>query len=246
MHVKPIKTCRVNACQDLNQFVDAHLPTISEESIVVITSKVVSICEGRTVPKNSITKEKLIQQEADIIIASAESSGERIVLTLKNNLLIPSAGIDESNGNDAYVLYPKDCFASAKQLWSLLRTKRRVQRLGILITDSHTTPLRKGVTGIALAWWGFDPLFSYIGKPDLYGHPLRVTCINVVDALTVSAVFAMGEGNECTPLAMIEHAPHVTFNENSHAYREVCIAPEEDLYQPLLKSLFLKDTKPTS
>jgi putative folate metabolism gamma-glutamate ligase len=243
MHIESIKTCRVNAFQDLNRFVDAYLPTISEESVVVVTSKVVSICEGRTIPKHSITKEKLIQQEADIIIANTKLSNEHIVLTLKNNLLIPSAGIDESNGNDAYVLYPKDCFASAKQLWSFLRTKRRIQKLGILITDSHTTPLRKGVTGIALAWWGFDPLFSYIGKPDLYGHPLRVTCINVVDALAASAAFLMGEGNECTPLAIVENAPHMTFNENLHTYREVCIAPEEDLYQPLLKSLSLKDNK---
>jgi putative folate metabolism gamma-glutamate ligase len=243
MYIESIKTCRVHTFQDLNRFVDAHLPPISEESVVVVTSKVVSICEGRTVPKHAITKEKLIQQEADIIIANTKLSNKRIVLTLKNNLLIPSAGIDESNGNDAYVLYPKDCFASAKQLWSFLRTKHRVQKLGILITDSHTTPLRKGVTGIALAWWGFDPLFSYIGKPDLYGHPLRVTCINVVDALAASAAFLMGEGNECTPLAMIENAPYMAFNENLHAYHEVCIAPEKDLYQPLLKSLSLKDNK---
>ncbi|MDR2769759.1 MAG: coenzyme F420-0:L-glutamate ligase [Puniceicoccales bacterium] len=246
MRIEPIKTCRVNAFQDLNQFVDAYLPAISEESVVVVTSKVVSICEGRTVPKHSVTKEKLIQQEADAIIANSQSSNEHIVLTLKNNLLIPSAGIDESNGNDAYVLYPKDCFTSAKQLWSFLRTKHHIQKLGILITDSHTTPLRKGVTGIALAWWGFAPLFSYIGKPDLYGHPLRVTCINVVDALATSAVFVMGEGNECTPLAMIENAPHITFNENLHAYREVCIAPEKDLYQPLLKLLSLKSSKTSS
>ncbi|MDR1255280.1 MAG: coenzyme F420-0:L-glutamate ligase [Puniceicoccales bacterium] len=243
MHIKAIKSCRVNAFQDLNRFVDAYLPMISEESIVVVTSKVVSICEGRTVPKHSVTKEKLIQQEADLVIANTKLSNEHIVLTLKNNLLIPSAGIDESNGNDAYVLYPKDCFASAKQLWSFLRTQRRIQKLGILITDSHTTPLRKGVTGIALAWWGFDPLFSYVGKPDLYGYPLRVTYINTVDALAASAAFLMGEGDECTPLAMIENAPHMTFNENLHTYHEVCIAPEEDLYQPLLKSLSPEDNK---
>ena len=98
MQIKAIKTDRITQSQDLNRFVDAALPTLSEGTIVVITSKVVSLCEGRTVDTATISKKDLILQEADCVIPS-EGHDERIVLTYKNHILIPSAGIDESNSN---------------------------------------------------------------------------------------------------------------------------------------------------
>lgn len=214
------------------------MPKLEERSIVVVTSKVVSICEGRTAPQNSISKAALVAKEADRIIPNPEASDDRIILTYKNHLLIPSAGVDESNGNGQYILYPQYPFQSAQKLWSYLRKKRSLQSLGVVITDSRTTPLRWGVTGVALAWWGLDPVTSYIGKPDLFGHPLRVTKINVADALAVCAVFAMGESSEGTPLAIITDAPHVHFNEKPQSVEKLCVAPQEDLYRPLLKSLW--------
>ena len=90
---------------------------------------------------------------------------------------------------------------------------------------------------VALAWQGFEPTVSYIGKPDLFGQPLRVTKINVADALAVSAVFSMGESSECTPIALITEAPHVIFDDKNHNADELCIDPKEDLYRPLVMRL---------
>lgn len=238
MQIKAIKTDRVTQPQDLNRFVDEALPMLSEETIVVITSKVVSLCEGRTVDTSTISKKDLIYQEADRVIPS-DNNNERIVLTYKNRILIPSAGIDESNSNGRYILYPKDPFLSAKKLYDYLKRRRQLKHLGVLITDSHTTPLRRGVTGIALAWWGFQPCKSLVGAPDLFGHPLQVTHINVADALAVSAVFNMGESSECTPLAIVTEAPHVQFDKGTetHDIDEIAIDPKVDLYRPLLKPL---------
>ena len=240
MQIKAIKTDRVTQPQDLNRFVDEALPTLSEGTVVVITSKVVSLCEGRTVDTSTISKKDLIYQEADRVIPS-DNNDERIILTYKNHILIPSAGIDESNSNGRYILYPKDPFLSAKNLYNYLKQRRQLKHLGILITDSHTTPLRRGVTGIALAWWGFQPCKSLVGAPDLFGHPLQVTHINVADALAVSAVFNMGESSECTPLAIVTEAPHIQFDEGtaSHNIDEIAIDPQVDLYRPLLKPLLL-------
>ena len=241
MHIRSIKTDRVEQPQDLCAFIDKFLPTLEERTIVAITSKVVSICEGCTVPKASISKEELVKQEAAVIISNPEATDDRIILTYKNHLLIPSAGIDESNGNGKYILYPKDPFQSARSVWVHLREKYRLSQIGVLITDSRTTPLRWGVTGVALAWWGVEPTASYIGKPDLFGQPLRVTKINVADALAVSAVFSMGESFECTPFALITDAPHVMFDDGMHTAEELCIDPNDDLYRPLLKPLFSKN-----
>ena len=106
-----------------------------------------------------------------------------------------------------------------------------------MITDSHTTPTRRGVTGIALGWCGFAPLRSYVDKPDLYGRPLRVAQVNVLDALAVAAVFVMGEGNEQMPMALLKDLPQVTFftrPPEAAEVAEVRIPLHEDLYGPLL------------
>ena len=237
MYIQAVKTDRVEQPQDLYAFIDKFLPSLEERTIVAITSKVVSICEGRTVPKTSVSKEALVKQEADFVISNPEASDDRIILTYKNHLLIPSAGIDESNGNGQYILYPKDPFQSVRKIWEYLRQKYGLKEVGVLMTDSRTTPLRWGVTGVALAWQGFAPTASYIGKPDLFGQPLRVTKINVADALAVSAVFSMGESSECTPIALITDVPHVIFDDKDHNAEELCIEPKEDLYRPLLKLL---------
>ena len=85
--------------------------------------------------------------------------------------------------------------------------KHDVTQPGVLITDSHTKPLRKGVTGIALGWFSFEPLYSYIGKPDIFNVPLQVPQNNILDAWATVAVFMMGEGSEQTPPAIIKEVP---------------------------------------
>ena len=111
--------------------------------------------------------------------------------------------------------------------------------MGIVITDSHTTIMRRGVTGIALGWCGFSPVYSYIGKHDIYNQSLNVTQINILDSLAGAAVFVMGEGNEQIPITIIKDAPRLTFLDRPPSEEEklsIVISMEEDLYGPLLKS----------
>jgi dihydrofolate synthase / folylpolyglutamate synthase len=218
MRIKAIKTHRIECGESLEKIIDAYVKELHEQTIVVITSKIVSICQRRVVAKDMISKEDLIKQEADMIIKSDNAYG--IYLTIKNNILIPSAGIDESNGDNVYILYPKNVQGTAKFIWNYLRSKHGLKNLGVLITDSHTTPMRRGVTGIALSWCGFELLHSYIGTPDLYGHPLRMTQINILDSLATAAVFLMGEGCEQTPLAKIIDAPKIKFVQRTPTTEE--------------------------
>ena len=234
MKIQPIKTHLIELHEPLLEILDAYLPRLEERSIVAVTSKIVSVSEGRVVGK-TISKRELIEQEADLYLEELNQHG--VLLTIKNNILIPNAGIDESNADGVYILYPEDIFLSASKIWEFLRKRDRLLEVGVIITDSHTSPMRWGVTGIGIGWCGFMPLNNYIGTPDCYGHHLRFTKVNVVDALAVSAVFTMGEGNEQTPLALLTELDSVAFVGQPPSKEEIeslHIPMDQDLYGPLL------------
>lgn len=240
MKINTIKTHSIRFGESLIAILDQYISRLNPKDIIAITSKVVSICQGRVVPKDSVqSKYALIKREADAYLKENQSL-YNAHLTIKNNILIPSAGIDESNGDGMYILYPQNCQETARLIWEHLRKKHNVAHLGVVITDSHTTPLRKGVTGIALGWCGFEPLYSYIGEPDIFNVPLQVTQINILDALATAAVFMMGEGSEQTPMALIKEVPKVQFLDRPPLEQEekmIHIPLEEDIYAPVLKSV---------
>jgi len=237
MRVHAIHTHIIQKNESVFEVLGKAIPYLENNSIIAITSKIISLCQGCVVEKKDVSnKKKLIEQEADAYLKE-DNSPYDITLTIKDKILIPSAGIDESNADNCYILYPKEVFQTAQDIWEYLRTKHGIQNLGIIITDSHTTPLRRGVTGIALGWCGFEPLHNYVGTPDLYNKPLRVTQTNVIDALATMAVFMMGEGNERTPIALIQEAPKIRFLNRPLTDEEksaINIPLKEDIYAPIL------------
>lgn len=210
---------------------------VREQMVLAITSKIVSLAENQLVHASSIDKLSLVQREADHFLAEV---GYGCQLTIKHGLFIPSAGIDESNSESgAYILFPKDPFQSAVDLCRALRETWSLRQLGILITDSHTTPLRRGVTGIALAHAGFEAVKSLVGTQDLFGRELKMTNINYADGLAASTVMLMGEGAESRPLA-IAYDSGVEFSEvlpPKTAAGQLQMKLEDDLYFPFFESL---------
>jgi putative folate metabolism gamma-glutamate ligase len=236
MQISAIKTHKIASNESLGSILDQYVTNLNDGDILAITSKIVSLCQGRVVEKSSVSKRDLIACEADSVLQTDHNPYD-LYLTIKDKILIPSAGIDESNSNGMYILYPENVQTVAHTVWKHLTTKFSIENLGVIITDSHTTPMRRGVTGITLGWCGFEPLHSYVNKPDIYGNFLHVTQINILDALASSAVFMMGEGAEQTPLAIIRNAPKIKFTSRAPSVAEeksVTISIEEDLYAPLL------------
>ncbi len=234
LSVRPIKTNVFTLGQNLNSFIIQNLDSIEvkESSILVITSKIVSLAESQVIKKTDIDKQALIIDEADIDLGEV-AYGCR--LTIKHGLFIPSAGIDESNSPDGdYILFPKDPFLSAKNICEFLKSHFNLKNLGVILSDSHTLPLRQGVTGIALSYWGFSGVKSLIGKDDIFKKPLEMTKMDLVDGLAASAVLMMGEGNEQCPLAIIENAP-VDFLDTIDP-SEISIKYQDDLYYPIYKN----------
>jgi len=209
---------------------------LKERSIIVVTSKVVSIWEGMCINKDNskIEKDKIIKNEANLYIERQAQLPESVMLTIKDNILIPSSGIDESNAKEHYILWPKKPFVSAKKIYNFIKKQYGLAELGIIITDSHTTPLRKGIMGIGLAYYGFNPLRDYRGKKDIFGRKLKMSRTNIVDSLAAAAVYEMGEGAEQTPIAIIEDVDNIEFSEKK--FESLRIDINEDIYSPLLKS----------
>jgi F420-0:gamma-glutamyl ligase len=207
---------------------------------VAVTSKIIGICEGRVIKiSEKVHKKNLIIKESDYYIDDPNMGKYNILLTVKNSNLIASSGIDESNGDGSYIFWPKHPDRAAADIWNHIRDTRHIKNLGVVITDSKTTPLRWGVTGFGIAWCGFQPLKNYTNSPDLFGRPFVFEQTNMVDSLAAVGTFAMGEGNEQTPLAVIHDAPHVIYMDHPPTQQEkdnLKIEFTNDIWAPLTNS----------
>jgi len=237
MKVTAVKTKLIKAFEcSMEDVISESIESVNERSVMAISSKVISLCEGNVLPVEGISKDRLIEAEADSYIPKTESR-YGVFITIKNGFIVPSAGIDESNTDGYFVMWPKDPQQSANRIWNFLRNRYKLQNTGVIITDSTTSPLRWGVTGRAIAHCGFKSLNSKIGYKDLFNRTLRQTRIDVANALAASAVICMGESDEQTPVAIIEDIPFVEFQNHEPSPEELAqlkINIEDDLYEPLI------------
>lgn len=238
MKITPVKTKPIIVGDKLFGILGLAIKSLPENSVVAITSKIISICEGNVVKVGTVDKDLLVQQQSDYYLPP--DNRYNFSLSIKNNILIPNAGIDESNGNGYFILWPKKPQKTANFVRSFFKKKFRLKNIGVIIVDSKTMPLRWGVTGVAIAHSGFSALNDYIGTPDIFGRLFKVEKANIADMLASSAVCVMGEGREQTPITVIEDLPFVHFqkgNPTKKELRELDITMEEDLYAELLKKV---------
>ncbi|MFA6077059.1 MAG: coenzyme F420-0:L-glutamate ligase [Candidatus Paceibacterota bacterium] len=238
MQIKAIKTRIFRKDENLLQFILKYVKKIPEKSVLVVTSKIVALAEGRTVDyKNEKQKVALIKQESDFALKT-----KLVWLSIKNGIVMANAGIDESNADGKLILLPKNSFKSAEVLRRKLMRHFHLKNLGVLITDSRLMPLRAGVVGVALSYAGFEGIRNYVGAKDIFGRVLKMSKTDIADSLATSAVLCMGEGKEKQPLAVISNAP-VTFT-NKIKRGELVINPSKDIYAPLFSNLkIIKDEK---
>lgn len=213
------------------KFIRHHLPTLKEKTILVVTSKIVALAQGRVRTIHTVAeKNKLIKQESQWA-----QKTKYTWLTVKDGILLPAAGVDESNADGKIILLPSDPEATARKLCRQLKKLYHVKNLGIIITDSRITMLRAGTVGIAIGYSGFKGIRDYRGKPDIFGRKLKISRANLADGLATAAVMVMGEGDETSPLATIEEAP-VVFTDKINT-EEIKIPLADDLFAPILKKV---------
>ncbi|MFA6424185.1 MAG: coenzyme F420-0:L-glutamate ligase [Candidatus Magasanikbacteria bacterium] len=231
MLVQPIKTQLFKENGDLFVFLDKYLPKLKNKDVVVVTSKIVALSEGRfCIVKNEKEKDTIIKAESDWAMKT-----KYVWLTIKDGDVLANAGVDESNANGKTILLPKDSFESAKKIRTYLMKKNKLKQLGVIVSDSRLLPLRAGVVGVALGYAGFKGIKNYIGKLDLFGRPFKYSKTDVADSLATSAVFTMGEGSEKQPLCVIRGATIEFINTINR--NELKIDIKEDIYKPLFEKI---------
>jgi coenzyme F420-0:L-glutamate ligase len=238
MKIKTIKTRIFRENENLLDFILQYIKKIPENSVLVITSKIVALSEGRTVnfdPRFSHdeNRKKVIKSESTYMLRVPHAW-----LTIKDGMLMASAGIDESNADGKIVLLPKNSFKSAEFVRKELCKKFKIKNLGVLVTDSRLFPLRAGIVGVALGYAGFKGVRDYRGTPDIFGRILKVSRTDVADSLATSAVLEMGEGKEQQPLALILKA-RISFTSKVNK-KELYINPKEDIYGPFFRKIKIK------
>jgi len=237
----PVKTGKfIPPKHDIYAELDKHLPDLHENDVVFITSKILAIHQGRCILKSEYPdRDILAKQEADYFIdRPKDTHGYSVLLTLKNNSIIASAGIDKSNSGDYYTLWPENLDTLISEIRTYLCNKYQISNLGVIATDSHTTPLRLGVSGMAIGLVGIKPLKNKVGTPDIFGQPLNITKIDQITPLTTMAVWYMGEGCEQTPICIARgDFPNLEFDEKAST-KDFFVTIDEDVYLPLLEKFF--------
>lgn len=199
--------------------------TIEDGDILAIASKVVATIQGRMVKLSSVKpsegaeelarKYNMDSRHVELVLKEAEEiyggvSGS--LLTLKDGVLIPNAGINHKNVPEGNViLWPEKPQKTAENIRREVLEKIGKQ-VGVLIIDSRVTPLRMGTVGVAIGIAGFEPIRDFRTKKDLYGNPLLITRHAVADDIASAAHLIMGEASERMPIVLVRNTP-ADFNE---------------------------------
>ena len=184
-------------------------PWLRDGDVVVITSKVVSKCEGRIVPApadpqaRDDLRRKLIDAEAVRVLAH---KGKTLITENALGLVQAAAGVDGSNvGATELALLPVDPDGSAATLRARLRELLGVT-VGVLITDTMGRAWRTGQTDVAIGAAGVEVLHAYAGAHDAHGNELMVTEVAVADEIASAADLVKGKLTG-VPVAVVRGLP---------------------------------------
>ena len=179
---------------DLAGAIRTAAPWLRNGDIVVITSKVVSKCEGRVVAspqdpeERDALRRRLIEQEAVRVLAR---KGRTLITENRHGLVQAAAGVDGSNvSTTELALLPEDPDASAARLRAELGPDLNV---AVVLTDTMGRAWRNGQTDAAIGSAGLPVLHSYAGARDSHGNELLVTEVAVADEIAAAADLVKGK-----------------------------------------------------
>jgi len=214
---------------DLSAAVAAAAPWLRDADIVVVTSKVVSKCEGRLVPaprdpeERDRLRRKLVDDEAVRVLAR---KGQTLITENRLGLVQAAAGVDGSNvGRDELALLPLDPDASAAALRAGLRERLGVD-VAVVITDTMGRAWRNGQTDAAIGAAGLAVLHGYSGAVDGYGNELLVTEIAIADEIAAAADLVKGKLT-AMPVAVVRG---LRVSDDGSTARQLLRGGEDDLF----------------
>jgi coenzyme F420-0:L-glutamate ligase / coenzyme F420-1:gamma-L-glutamate ligase len=188
--------------------------------VVVVAQKIVSKAEGRYVDLAEVrpspraeTLAAQVQKDARLVEVILQESRRVVrhrpgVLVVEHRLgfVMANAGVDRSNvdpemGTEPVLLLPRDPDAAAAALCERLAAHFQAS-LALIISDSWGRAWRHGTVGVALGSAGLPALLDLRGRPDLFGHDLRVTQTGFADEIAAAASLLMGQADEAQPAVL--------------------------------------------
>ncbi|BBY43740.1 coenzyme F420-0:L-glutamate ligase [Mycolicibacterium celeriflavum] len=214
---------------DLAAAIAESAPWLRDDDVVVVTSKVLSKCEGRIVDapadpqERDALRRKLIDSEAVRVLAR---KGRTLITENAIGLVQAAAGVDGSNVDSAELaLLPIDPDASAAALRTALRERLGVS-VGVVVTDTMGRAWRNGQIDVAIGAAGLTVLHGYEGSLDRHGNELIVTEIAVADEIAAAADLVKGKLTDI-PVAVLRGLQLADDGSTAH---KLVRAGEEDLF----------------
>jgi coenzyme F420-0:L-glutamate ligase/coenzyme F420-1:gamma-L-glutamate ligase len=195
---------------------DAAGTPMLEGDVVVVTSKIVSKAEGRTVELADIEPSafardwsaqwdkdpavtELVLREAKRIVRQV---GPIMITETHHGFVCANSGIDQSSSgaHGRAVLLPVDSDASARRI----RAGFAAAGLdaAVIVSDTFGRAWREGQTDIAIGIAGMQPILSYIGQVDPHGHEFKVQALCTADELAGAAELVKGNVSR-VPVAVV-------------------------------------------
>lgn len=242
----PIKTemkkDRFDLYETIVESIERNGEQICDNDIIALSSKFVAMSEGSVVELNKVQpsdraakiaeKFKMDPRLVALILQESEyvfNGIDGFILTAKNGVLAPNAGIDRSNVPQGFViLHPRDAFNVAESLRKKFVVSMR-KPVGILLTDSRLMPTRIGTIGVAVAVSGFEPVEDLRGKKDLFGNIIRVTLKAIADSIATAANLIMGESNESIPIVIVRNF-NVRMSDKMFSPKDIAISHDQCIY----------------
>ncbi len=173
--------------------------------VLVVTHKIVSKAEGRTVELSEVKprpealrwarRHRLDGRVVELALREGRRvvrQGNGVLITeTRHGFVCANSGVDVSNvdGGTSAALLPRDPDRSAARIAREIR-KRTGAGVAVIISDSFGRPWREGLCEFAIGVAGVKALHDLRGRRDSHGYRLKATQVAVADELACMAGLA--------------------------------------------------------
>ncbi len=194
---------------------DAGQP-LTDGDVVVVTSKIVSKAEGRTIELADVEPSQFAREWSaqwgkdpavtELVLRESKrvvrQIGPILITETHHGFVCANSGIDQSSSgaHGRVVLLPLDSDDSARRIRAGFATGG--VNAAVIISDTFGRAWREGQTDIAIGIAGMQPILSYIGQVDPHGHEFMVQALCTADELAGAAELVKGNLSR-VPVAVI-------------------------------------------
>ena len=225
----------------LRAAVDAGQPLVDGD-VVVVTSKIVSKAEGRTVELADIEPSQFAREWSaqwgkdpavtELVLRESKrvvrQIGPIMITETHHGFVCANSGIDQSSSgaHGRAVLLPLDSDDSARRIRAGFAAAG--VNAAVIISDTFGRAWREGQTDIAIGIAGMQPILSYIGQVDPHGHEFMVQALCTADELAGAAELVKGNLSR-VPVAVIRG--HVWEQDDTATIAPVMRDQSRDLFR---------------